>query len=189
MVGHSDLEGKMGNQQPCQFGSSCYDGFGYEGCCLPVQLRANDDHSRVLRPAWLGKGDRRISVLDDDESYAENYAFNAKVNDERRKAFDQQSESFLPDTCRRPSRGGVIGVPSISLSSSHISDADGASPSRGGFECRSDPSMIRRTTTSQCERDDVDDEVDQSRDAESGSVPDEPHIESLVTPTEPVAEP
>lgn len=179
----------MGNQQPCQFGSSCYDGFGYDGCCLPVQHRAHDDPSRVKRPAWLGKGDRKISVLDDDDSYAENYLFNVKVNDEPITPFDQQSGSSLPENCRSSSRRGVIGVPSISLSSSHISDADGASPSRGGIECRSDPSMIQRTTTSQCERDDVDDEVAQSRDAESGTGTDEPLIESLVTPTEPVAEP
>jgi hypothetical protein len=179
----------MGNQQPCQFGSSCYDGFGYEGCCLPIPQGAHDEKNpRLMRPLWLGKDDRRISVLDDDDSYAENYRFNAKVNDDRRKPVDQKSGPSLPATCRSSSRVGVIGVPSISLTSSHISDADGASPSRGGFECRSDPSMIQRTTTSQCERDDVDDEVAQSRDAESGSVPDEPLVESLATPPELVAQ-
>lgn len=161
----SEYKAIMGNHQPCQFGSSCYDGYGYEGCCLPVRLQTQDDS--VLRPSWppLKTGQRPITS--DDDSYTENYRFHIKDDDRELCLLSQKRATAAVETCRRPLR--AMEMSSISRSSSQRSDTEGAFSYRGGFECRSDPSMIRRTTTSQCERDDIDDDVARSRDAESVS--------------------
>lgn len=165
----------MGNQQLLPCCAACYDGYDGYGCCLPVQLEEDPSSHResVFRPSWstwdtrlAGKQHTPRLIDNDDDSYIENYRFSISGDEQEDHKTTSSPRSTLT-SCRHSSftrHPPLDRISSASFASSQVSDSEGGGAShgaRGGMECRSDPSIIRRTTTSQCEREDVDDDIDE----------------------------